>query len=144
MEITSKSTCEISAHPGLDIQEFREQFFESIGFPKNIPSNVAIAQLLGDLFPSAPENEEKKNYLLACVATHQPGSLIQAQILVQLLVSHTLCSKMLQKASSEIWPDSIDKYANIAIKLSRNFKNGMEALAKCRKGVTTEKDDRLH
>lgn len=120
----------ITADPGFDPEIFQEQFCEMIGLPDTIPVAKAIEQVIGDWCPVSPE---QTNFILAQVASHNPGSLLEAQLLVQMLISHRLCMRMLKKANKESWPESIDKYANIANKLSRSYKNGMESLAKYRR-----------
>ena len=50
-----------------------------------------------------------------------------------MISAHQLCTKMLKKASNETWPDEIEKFVNIAMKLSRGYKKGMESLAKYRR-----------
>lgn len=120
----------ISADPGLDIELFQQQFCHLIGLPDTIPVAKVIEQLIGDWYPATPENQEPINYILAQVASHNPRSLLEAQLVLQMLISHRLCMRMLRKANKESWPESIDKYANIANKLSRGYKSGMESLAK--------------
>lgn len=150
MQVSIPGTGEvISADPALEPERFQEQICELLGLPATIPTAKAIEQLVGGLVPVTPENEEKINFFLAFVVAHKPKSLLEAQLLVQLLASHKLCTRMLQKAHKETWPENIDKYVNIAMKLSRGFKSGLEALAKYRRDgkqylfierVTVEKD----
>lgn len=123
----------ITAHPGLDPDLFQEEFCESMGFPESIPVPVAINQITGGLIAPTPENKEKINFILALVAAQKPSSLLEAQMLVQLFSAHQLFTEMLKKATDEIWPENIDKYVNIAMKLSRGYKNGLESLAKYRR-----------
>lgn len=123
----------ISANPGMDTELFQEEFCRFIGVPDSIPVPVAIDQLTGGLIPNSPENMEKINFMLAFVATQKPTSLVEAQLIIQLLSTHSLASKMLKKASSERWPENIEKYTNIAMKLTRGYKSGMESLAKYRR-----------
>jgi len=136
MEINVKENAKgsiITADPGFDSGLFQEQFCEMIGLPETMPVVNAVEQLMGDWCPVTPENQELINFVLAQVASHNPGSLLEAQLLVQMLISHRLCMRMLRKANKESWPESIDKYANIANKLSRGYKSGMESLAKYRR-----------
>jgi len=124
----------ISADPGLDLALYQEQFCRHlIGLPDTIPVHKGIEQIVGDLIPVIPENYEKINFFLAFVAAQSPKTLLEAQLLVQLHASHRLCMQMLRNAAKETWPDSIEKYTNIAMKLSRGYKQGIEALAKYRR-----------
>ena len=141
----------LSADPGLDPEEFQEQFCSMIGLPENIPPTTAIDQIIGDFIERCPENTEKINFLLAFVAAQKPMSLLEAQLLAQLLATHQLCGRMLQKATKENWPENIDKFTNIASKLSRAYRQGLETLAKFRRDgkqtifierVNVEKDAR--
>ena len=129
----SSNSWEIFADPGLDLDLFQEEFCRTVGIPASIPVSVAINQLTGGLMPPAPENKEKINYLLAFVAAQKPASLLEAQLLIQMLSAHQLCTKMLKKASNETWPDEIEKFVNIAMKLSRGYKKSLESLAKYRR-----------
>ncbi|MFO8240064.1 MAG: hypothetical protein R6T90_03590, partial [Dissulfuribacterales bacterium] len=122
------------ADPGLDLALYQEQFSRLVGLPDTLPVHKGIEQIIGDLIAVIPENYEKINFVLAYVAAQNPTSLLEAQLLVQLHASHRLCLRMLQKAGQETWPESIDKYTNIAMKLSRGYKQGIEALAKYRRG----------
>ena len=121
----------IVAHPGLDIRLFQEEFCSLIGLPDTIPMAVALEQLMGGTIPN--EDPEKLNYTLAFIAAQKPTSLIEAQLLVQLLSAHKLCTTMLNKASEQVWPEKIERYVNIAMKLSRGYNNGLESLAKYRR-----------
>jgi len=123
----------ISANPGLDPDLFKEEFCSLLGLPESIPTPVIIDQITGGAVSSTPENQENINFLLALVASQNPTSLLEAQLLVQMMSAHRLCTEMLQKASSERWPENIDKYINIATKLSRGYKKGLETLAKYRR-----------
>ncbi len=127
------SSIVISANPGMDPDLFQEEFCRLVGIPESIPVPVAIEQLTGGLIPNSPENKEKINFMLAFVAAQRPTSLVEAQLLVQLMTTHSLASKMLKKASSERWPENIEKYTNIAMKLTRGYKSGMESLGKYRR-----------
>lgn len=120
----------ILADPGLDLALYQQEFCQLIGLPDSIPAHKAIEQIMGNLFPMVPEHYEAINFFLAYVASQKPKTLLEAQLLVQLHASHRLCMRMLQKAEKETWPESIDKYTNIAMKLSRGYKQGIEALAK--------------
>ena len=123
----------ITADPGLDPELFQRQFCEMIGLPESVPVAKAVEQLIGDWYPAIPENQEPINFILAQVASHNPRSMLEAQLLVQMLICHRLCMRMMKKASNETWPENIDKYTNTAMKLSRGFKSGMESLAKYRR-----------
>jgi len=133
LEPLHSSSIVISANPGMDPELFQEEFCRFIGIPDSIPVPVAIDQLTGGLIPNNPENIEKLNFMLAFVATQKPTSVVEAQLLIQLLSTHNLASKMLKKASSERWPENIEKYTNIAMKLTRGYKSGLESLAKYRR-----------
>jgi len=131
--VTKPATNELISDPGLDLGLFQEEFCTLIGMPESIPVPIAISQLMGGLIPLTPENQEKINYILACAATLNPTSILEAQLLIQLLAAHQLCTKMLKTAADERWPENIDKYVNIAMKLSRGYKNGLESLGKYRR-----------
>lgn len=122
-----------SANPGLDPEEFQEEFCRQIGLPETIPATTAVDQIIGDLIERSPENSEKINWYLAFIVAQRPKSLLEAQLLAQLLASHQLCTRMLKRASKENWPEGIDKFTNIAIKLSRAYRQGLETLAKYRR-----------
>jgi hypothetical protein len=133
LQLNPETKNAISANPGLDPDLFKEEFCSLLGLPESIPTSVIINQLTGETSPSTPENQEKINFLLALVASQNPGSLLEAQLLMQMMSAHQLCTEMMQKASSERWPENIDSYVNIAMKLSRGYKNGLETLAKYRR-----------
>jgi len=133
LEPVHASSVVISANPGMDPDLFQEEFCRLVGIPESIPVPVAIEQLTGGLIPNSPENKEKINFMLAFVAAQRPTSLVEAQLLVQLMTTHSLASKMLKKASTERWPENIEKYTNIAMKLTRGYKSGMESLGKYRR-----------
>lgn len=122
-----------SADPGLDSEEFQEELCSKIGLPETIPPTTAVNQIIGDLIDRCPENEEKINFFLAFIAAQKPKSLLEAQLLAQLLASHQLCTRMLKRANKENWPESIDKFINIATKLSRAYRQGLDTLAKYRR-----------
>lgn len=124
---------EISSHPGFDLDFFQQEFSELIGMPTSIPITVVIDQLIGDLISKDPLNKERVNYMLAFVATQKPASLLEAQLLIQLLSIHRFYTEMLHKATEEKYPENIDKYTNIAMKLFRGYKTGLETLAKYRR-----------
>lgn len=123
----------LTADPGLDLDLYQEEFCRLLGMPDSIPVALVIDQLTGGLIRQTPENREKINFLLAFVASQKPATLIEAQLLVQLLSSHSLATTMLKRATDERWPENIDKYVNIATKLSRSYKTGLESLAKYRR-----------
>jgi hypothetical protein len=104
-----------------------------LGLPDTIPAATAIEQLLGGLISAVPENQEKINFYLAFMVAQNPKSLHEAQLIIHLLATHKLCTRMLKKAEKETWPEGIDRYTNIAMKLSRGYKQGIEALAKFRR-----------
>ncbi|GEM_PF-5043034 len=133
LEHRPTSSSVISANPGMDPELYQEEFCRFVGVPDSIPVPVAINQLTGGLIPNTPENQENINFMLAFVATQKPTSMVEAQLLIQLLSIHNLASKMLKKASEERWPENIEKYTNIAMKLTRGYKSGMESLAKYRR-----------
>ena len=120
----------LTANPGMDPELFQEEFCRLIGLPESIPIPIAINQLTGGLVPVTLDNREKINFMLAFVAAQKPASLLEAQLLVQLLSAHCLAARMLEKATKEKWPENIEKYVNIAMKLTRGYKGGMESLAK--------------
>jgi hypothetical protein len=119
--------------PGLDPELFREEFCRVIGLPETIPVSVAIQQLTGGLSNALDENQEAVNYMLAMVAAQKPTSFLEAQLLVQLMSVHRLCTKMIKAASQELWPENIEQYATIAMRLARGYKNGLESLGKYRR-----------
>ena len=119
--------------PGLDIELFQQQFCQLIGIPESIPVALAIKEIIGGLIPFTPENQEPINYVLAFVAAQKPSSLLEAQLFVQLLATHRLCTQMLKNAADERWPENIEKYVNIAAKLSRGYTKGLESLLKYRR-----------
>ncbi|MFO7770204.1 MAG: hypothetical protein R6V38_02430 [Roseovarius gahaiensis] len=123
-----------TADPWFEKETFQKEFRQSIGVPESIPMATAIGQLLGGLYSVTPENEEKINFLLALVASHNPRSLIEAQLLVQMQGAHMLSTKMLKKAESAAYPEVAEKYTNISTKLSRGFRQGLETLSKYRRG----------
>jgi hypothetical protein len=104
-----------------------------LGFTESIPYPVVINQVLGGLFPPAQEDKEPINYVLAFVAAEKPDSLLEAQMLAQLFASHQLYTQMLKKASGENWWEDVEKYVDIAMKVSRGHKNTLESLAKYRR-----------
>ena len=133
LELNADTVDVLTANPGLDLDLFREQFCTLLGMPESIPVSLVVQQLIGGLVSPTPENQEKINYLLAFVATQKPASLLEAQLLLQMFSSHHLATEMLKKASEERWPENIEKYVNIAMKLSRGYKGGLESLARYRR-----------
>jgi hypothetical protein len=132
---------QIDADPGFDLDLFQAEFCRSINLPASIPEHVAIKQIIGGLLPLTPEHREGINFLLAMVATEQPTSLLEAQLLVQLVSAHELYTKMLKKADNETWSDHAEKFVNIAMKLSRGFKNGLESYRKIKRGNIDRGDE---
>lgn len=123
-----------TADPWFEKETFLEEFRQSIGVSESIPTATTIDQLLGGLYSVTPENEEKIAFLLAMVASHNPKSMIEAQLLIQMQGAHMLATKMLKKAESSAFPEVAEKYINISTKLSRGFRQGLETLAKYRRG----------
>ncbi len=123
--------------------------YSSLGIPNNVSLYTALNQLFGHLMPIIPENEEKINVLLQVLMINRPKSVLEAQLMVQLLMCHRLSTKMLSKTAKEPFPEIAEKYLNMAVKLSRVFTKGMETLSKVRRDgkqhiyiehVTVEKD----
>jgi len=123
----------VTADPGLDPDRFQQQVCELLKVPDSVPVAKAVAQLVGHLIPMTPENQESINWLLAFVVTQNPKSLLEAQLIVEILHCHRLCTKMLDKAGKESWPESAEKWVNISAKLARSFRAGMETLGKVRR-----------
>ncbi len=111
-----------------------ELLCRSLGFPEGVPLYTALDQLFGSLLPVTPENQEKINAFLQLLMANNPKSILEAQLITQLLMSHRLCTKMLIKTARESFPEITEKYLNMALKLSRNFKNAFETLSKVRRG----------
>jgi hypothetical protein len=124
---------EITAHPGLDLDQFQQQFSEYLGFEESMPFSAVIKQIAGGLFPPLPESNEKINFILAFVAAEKPASLLEAQMLVQLFATHQFFTQMLKKATDEKSPENIQTYVDIAMKVSEVYKNSLEFLAKYRR-----------
>ena len=112
---------------------YQEELCRCIGLPETVPLYSALDQLMGDIIEIKPENQTKINLLLDLIASHKPNSLIEAQMVAQLLVCHKLSMRMLNKVSKESFPEISEKYLNMAMKLSRNFNKGLETLSKFRR-----------
>jgi hypothetical protein len=124
----------IPADPKQNTETFKEFLSQNLGFPYNVPLYTAIDQLFGNLMEITKRNEEEINCLLAILEKQKPKSLLESQLIVQILMCHRLCTKMLKKVANETFPEITDKYLNMAMKLSRNFNRGMETLSKIRRG----------
>ena len=111
-----------------------EMLCRSLGLPENVALYTALNQLFGSLLEVVPENQEKINVFLALLMAHKPSSLLEAQLITQLLMCHRLCTKMLKKTARESLPELMEKYLSMALKLSRNFNKGFETLSKVRRG----------
>ncbi len=124
---------EIEADPGLDLEQYPEEFCKMIGVPETTPVYTALDQLMGGFIEVKPENMEKINMFLSFVAAQKPRSFLEAQLIVQMIYCHRLSARMLKKAGKELFPEVADKYLNMGVKLSRVFKNGLETLSKFRR-----------
>jgi hypothetical protein len=119
--------------PGLDIEFFQQRFCKLIGIPESIPVALVIQEIIGGLILFTPENQEPINYVLAFVAAQKPASLLEAQLIVQMLATHRLYTQMIKEAGEKrMLAEETEKYVNIASKLSRGCKNVLEALTKHR------------
>ncbi len=107
---------------------------QKLGFPHSVPLYTALDQLFGNLIEITERNEEEINCLLAIIEKQEPKSLLESQLIVQILMSHRLCTRMLKKVAKETFPEITDKYLNMALKLSRSFNKGLETLSKIRRG----------
>jgi len=126
-----------------------EQFFRSVGVPESVPAETAMDQLLGGMVQVKPENMEKIEVLIKLIASMEPKSMLEAQLIVQMIFCHRESAKMFRKASKAMYPESADKYLNMGVKLLRSFRLGLESLGKYRRDgkqsfyierVTVEKD----
>jgi hypothetical protein len=126
-----------------------EQFFQSIGLPKTIPVATAMDQLLGGFIPVTPGNMDKIRMLVNFVASMKPKSMLEAQLIVQMIYCHRESVKMFQRADKNLYPEGAEKYQNMGVKLLRAFRMGLESLGKYRRDgkqsfyierVTVEKD----
>ncbi|WP_045214403.1 hypothetical protein [Desulfonatronovibrio magnus] len=111
-----------------------ELLCRSLGLPAGVPLFTALDQLFGSLLPVTPENQDKINVFLQLLMANSPRNLLEAQLIIQLLMCHRLCAKMLKKTSREMFPEIAEKYLNMAMKLSRNFNKGLECLSKIQRG----------
>lgn len=123
----------VTADPGLDPDRFQQQVCELLEVPGTVPAAKVVEQLVGHLIPITPENQESINWLLAFVVSQNPKSLLEAQLIVEILQCHRLCTKMLNKAGKESWPEGAEKYVNTSAKLARSFRAGLETLGKLRR-----------
>ena len=105
-----------------------------LGLPEDVPLYTTLDQLFGSLMPVTPENQDNINVFLQLLMANSPRNILEAQLIIQLLMCHRLCTKMLKKTARESFPEITEKYLNMAMKLSRNFKNAFETLSKIRRG----------
>ena len=117
-----------------DTEMTQAQLCYNLGISEKVPAYTVLDQLFGDIVEIIPENEEKINVFLNLVIAHQPKSLLEAQLIVQMLICHKLNSRMLKKFSQETFPEIQEKYLNMAMKLTRNFNSAIETLGKYRRG----------
>ena len=123
----------VTADPAFEPDIFQEQIREQLGISENIPVAKMVEEIVGQWLPVTPENQEKVNFFLAHVMAYNPTALLEAQLVAQMVISHTLYTKMLMRAEKEVWADSAEKWMNSAVKLSRAFRAGMETLCKVRR-----------
>ena len=123
----------VTADPAFEPDLFQEQVRALLEVPDTVPVAKVVEQLVGHLIPITPENQESINWLLAFVVSQNPKSLLQAQLIIETLHCHRLCTKMLDKAGKESWPEGAEKWVNISTKLARSFRAGLETLGKLRR-----------
>jgi len=123
----------VTADPVFESDLFQEQIREQLKIPETVPVAKVVDQLVGHFVSVTPENHEKINFLLAHVMAHNPASLLEAQLVAQMLISHKLYTKMLVRSEKEVWAEAAEKWTNSAVKLARAFRAGMETLSKVRR-----------
>jgi hypothetical protein len=137
---------------GITVQETPmtpEQFFRSINVPETVPLETALDQLLGGMIQVVPENMEKIAMLLAFVGSMSPKTMLEAQLILQMIHCHRESAKMFRRSATALCPETADKYLGMGINLLRTFRMGLESLGKYRRDgkqsfyierVTVEKD----
>ncbi len=127
----------------------KESLVASFNIPESTPIETVLDQIFGNLLPITQENHEKIEVFLEMLMANNPKTLLEAQLITQILMCHRLCTKMLKKTARESFPEITERYLSMALKLSRNFHKGLETLSKIRRGgkqhiyiehVTVEKD----
>ena len=126
-----------------------EEFFRSINIPETVPLETAIDQLLGGMIQVTPENMEKIRMLLVFVGSMKPKTMLEAQLILQMIHCHRESAKMFKRSTGALCPETADKYLSMGINLLRTFRMGLESLGKYRRDgkqsfyierVTVEKD----
>ena len=123
----------VTADPAFEPDRFQQQVCELLEVPDTVPVAKVVEQLVGQWLPVTPENQEKVNFFLAHVMAHKPASLLEAQLVAQMLISHKLYTKMLVRSEKEVWAEAAEKWTNSAVKLARAFRADMETLSKVRR-----------
>lgn len=128
---------EINYTPTTTQKNFEETLNDcclTLKIPSSVPNLTVLDQIFAGLMDVTQESEEKLQLMVETILSHNPGSLLEAQMIAQLLMCHRLCTKMLKKTAKESYPEITKKYLNMAMKLSRNFNKGLETLNKIQRG----------
>jgi hypothetical protein len=119
-----------------DEVQITQEICRLCGLPEQFTLLAALEYIFAGIVEIKPEQEKRINFVLATLYRFQPKDVVETMLIVQFCLSHEMAIKMFKRSLEVKYEDEMERFSNLATKLTRNCNQTAETVSKIqRKGI---------